>query len=113
MLEGAFILMCTCRAEHNRLPKNDNNAITYSVILVSRYLIEVCGIHPSSGRWIVPHAQLRAKENIYSLKSILVFWLNATSQSLPSVCQGIPIYDIADGKALYCYTLHSHWSSND
>ena len=111
-LDKAFFLMCADGAEHNRLPKTDKNIITYSITLVSRYLIEDCGIYPSSGRWIVPHAQLRAKENIYSLRSILQFRLNACASSLPTECQGIPLYDIADGKALYCYTLHSHWSSN-
>ena len=25
----------------------------------------------------------------------------------------IPVYDIADGKALYIYTEHCHWASND
>ena len=68
MLEGAFILMCVDGGDHNRLPKNDNNVITYYVTLVSIYLIEVCGIYPSSRRWIVPHAQIRTTENIYSLK---------------------------------------------
>ena len=63
-LGRAYVLTCADDAQHNRLPKEKQNVITYSITLVSKVLVERCGIYPSSSRWIVPHVQLQAKENL-------------------------------------------------
>lgn len=112
-MDGAFFLTCADGAQHNKLPKEDRNVITYSITLVSRALIEHCGIYPSSSKWIISHVQLQAKENLYTLKSVLQFRLKdyvSIAQQNPLLTT-VPMYDIADGKALYIYTEHSHWSS--
>ena len=103
-------------AQHNRLLKEKQNVITYSITLVSRVLVERCGIYPSSSRWIVPHVQLQAKENVETLRKVLQFRLGSKYADLFSeipMLRVIPVYDIADGKDLYIYTEHCHWASND
>ena len=66
-LLDACIITCLDGAVHDSLPKKDRNIITYSITIVSRYLIEKCKIYPSSGKWILPHVQIQAKENKASL----------------------------------------------
>ena len=70
-LDRAYVLTCADSAQHKFLPKETQNVITYSITLVSRVLVERCGIYPSSSRWIVPHVQLQAKENVETLQKVL------------------------------------------
>ena len=115
-LKDAFILGCADGAVHTRLPEIDWNIITYSFTIVSRYLMLDCGIYPSSSKWIISHVQMRAKENRHTLKSVLQFRLrdyDAVAREKNSrMFQNLPFYDIADGKALYLYLEHCHWSSH-
>ena len=70
-LSGSFILMRPDCAVHPRLQQGDQNIITYSVTLSSKYLIENCAMFPSLGRNILPHIQLRGKENVATLRRVL------------------------------------------
>ena len=113
-IEKGYFVTCADGAQHNRLPKDDRNIITYSITFVSRTLMEKFAIYPSSSKWILPHVQLRAKENIETLRSVLRFRLSGYKkiQEKNELFRFIPMYDIADGKALYIYTEHSHWASS-
>ena len=113
-IKKGYFVTCADGAQHNRLPKHDRNIITYSITFVSRTLMEKCAIYPSSSKWIVPHVQLCAKENIEMLRAVLQFRLSGYKnfQEQNEQFQFIPLYDVADGKALYIYTEHSHWASS-
>ena len=106
--------MCADGAQHDQLNQFDNNIIIFSITIVSRYLIEQCAIYPSSGKWLLPHVQLRGKENLDTLKSVLMYRFeeyDALVEALPQI-RNCPIYDMADGKALYLYTGHTSWASS-
>ena len=115
-LDKAYFLTCANGAQHNCLPKEKQNVIRYSMTLVSRVLVERCGIYPSSSRWIVLHVQLQAKENLKTLQKVLQFCLGSKYAEFFAempILRVIPMYDIADGKVLYIYTEHCHWASNN
>ena len=115
-LDRAYFITCADGAQHNRLPKEKRSVITYSLTIVSRVLVERCGIYPSSSKWIIPHLQLQAKENLQTLRQVLQFRLGNEYRALfteMSMLRFIPVYDIADGKALYIYTEHCHWASKN
>ena len=86
-LDRAYFLTCAKGAQHNCLLKEKQNAITYSIILVSRVLVERCGIYPSSSRWIVPHVQLQAKENLKLCEQSCSFVWEANMQYFLQKCQ--------------------------
>ena len=65
-LEGAFIIMCADGAVHTALGKCRSGIITYSLVLVSRYLIEVLKQYPSSAKNIMVHVQLNGTETVKS-----------------------------------------------
>ena len=113
-LDRAFFLACADGAQHERLSEGNNNIITYSITLVSRYLIFSCAVYPSSGKWLLPHLQLRGKENLDTLTTVLNhrFEHDKTIKLIYPVTLHCPIYDFADGKAVYLYTGHTHWASN-
>ena len=105
-LDSAYFPTCSKGAQHNRLPKEKQHVITYSITLVIMVLVECCGIYPSSSRWIVPHVQLQAKENLELCKKSYSFAWESNMQTffaeMPMLCV-IHVYDIADGKDLYIY----------
>ena len=114
-LDQAFFLVCADGAQHDRLNQSDNNIITCSITIVSRYLMEQCAIYPSSGKWLLPHVQLRGKENLDTLKSVLRYRFEEYGhllEALPQISHCPPIYDMADGKAVYLYTGHTNWASS-
>ena len=112
-LDGCFLVLCADGAVHSRLKQGDQNIITYSVTLSSRYLIEECYMLPSSGRNILPHVQLKAKENTKTIQSVLkerMTQIVNVKTNTPGLADCY-IYDLADGKALYIILGHTHWSS--
>ena len=105
--------MCLDGAVHPRLQKGDKNIITYSITLCSSYLLKECAILPSSGNNILPHVQLRAKENVHTLRLVLknrIFKMDELKQNNP-LLSDCHFYNLADGKALYLILRHTHWSS--
>ena len=114
-LDNAFLILCADGAVHPRLPTGGKSIITYSMTLGSYYLIKHCGVYPSSGKNILPHVQLRGKENVETLRACLAYRM----QDMTDVKESIPamnecrIYDLADGKALYLMTGHTHWASGN
>ena len=107
----AFLLGCADGAQHDGLGKEDNGIITYSFTMSSYNLIKLCGIYPSSAKWLLPHLQLRGTENIATMKSVLQYRLRALygmKQDIP-VLHSTYFYDMFDGKAIYAATGHSHW----
>ena len=114
VMEGAFLILCPDGAVHPRMQATDQNIITYSMTLSSPYLVNDCGFYPTSGANILPHVQLRGKENVNTLRAVLK-WRH---MDLPSSLEGFPglenchVYDLADGKALYLMLDHAHWQCN-
>ena len=111
-LAKSFIICCADGAQHDGLGKSDNGIITYSLTIGSHALMKRCAIFPSSGKWVLPHLQLRGKENVHSMRCVLQYRL----KELYDVTQEVLIlgtsyiYDMLDGKAVYCSTGHSHWA---
>ena len=66
-MKGSFLILCTDGAVHPRMQNDNSNIITYSVTLSSPYLVKECGFYPTSGTNILPHVQLRGKENVNTL----------------------------------------------
>ena len=114
-MDSAFLLGCADGAQHNGLGEEDDGIITYSFTLSSYNLMKLCGIYPSSAKWLLPHLQLRGKENIATMRAVLQFRL----KDLCGIKEDIPIlhttylYDMFDGKAIYTSTGHSHWSRKE
>ena len=72
-LEDACIIMCPDGAVHTALGKAKNSIITYSLTLTSRFLIEKCGLFPSSGNNIMVHCQLNGKESLVNLVHLMKY----------------------------------------
>ena len=114
-LEGSFLILCADGAVHPRMQACDQNVITYSMTLSSSYLMNECGFYPTSGAHILPHVQLRGKENAETLRAVMK-WRHT---DLPASLEGLlgledcHVYDLADGKALYLMLDHSHWQCNN
>ena len=107
-------MVCEDRAQHDQFNQLDNNILTLSIKIMSRYIIEKCAIYPLSGKWLLPHVQLRGKENLDTLKSVLRYRFEEYGhliEALPQISH-CPIYDMADGKAVYLYTGHTNWASS-
>ena len=64
VLDGAFFLGCCDGAIFDSLQTESKNITTFSVTLVSRFLVENCGIYPSSKNWILTHFQLNGNESV-------------------------------------------------
>ena len=114
-MKDAFLIFCGDGAQHPRLQTKDCNIITYSITLSSPYLVKQCGYFPTSGNNILPHLQLRGKENVYTLRSALQFRIRDMENCLRSnpLLKDCAVYEIADGKALYLLLDHTHWQSNN
>ena len=61
-LDGCFLVLCADAAMYSCLKQGDQNIITYSVTLSSRYLFDECYMLPSFGKNILLHVQLKEKK---------------------------------------------------
>ena len=94
--------MCGWSFAHG-LGKNKKRIITYSVALISRYIIEKLRIHPSSGNNIMVHCQLNGQETVANLSAVMQFRFNYHTHN------NLPMYDLGDAKLIYLILQHSHW----
>lgn len=102
-LDGAFIVMCADGAVHTALGKSRKGIITYSVCLVSQYIIAKLMLYPSSGNNIMVHCQLNGQETVANLTAVFQFRFKYVT------INNIPIYDLGDAKLLYMILQYSHW----
>lgn len=79
--------------------------------LVSHNAIRKLGVRPSSGNWILTHAQVQAKENKRTLDYLLSHRLNDWDRLCSEVIKKeVPAKDLGDGKCQYKLTGHSQWN---
>ena len=64
VLDGAFFLGCCDGAIFDSLQSKSKNITTFSITLVSRFLVVNCAIYPSSKNWIFAHFQLNGNETV-------------------------------------------------
>ena len=107
VLNDAFFLGCCDGAIFDTLQSEMKNITTFSITLISRFLVENCAIYPSSKNWILAHFQLNGNETVghlkYIFKQIMFEWSKICKQR--NIC--IPFKDLGDGKLLYMLTSHS------
>ena len=110
-MERTLDKCCPDGAEYKAPGETDNSIILYLLTFVSYVLIKECAVYPTLPKWLLLHCQLRRKENIKRLQSVLKYCL----QDFHGVLTKIPVLttckvrDVADGKAGYCQLGHSHW----
>ena len=109
--ENFFIITWADGEDHKALGEVNNSLITYSLTIGSYVLIEQCKVHHISSKWILLHLQLRGKENISTLRSVLQYRIQDLDivENQVALLVGVKIYDLGDRMLLYCFTGHSHW----
>ena len=71
--KNALIIGCCDGAVHDNLPEHNRNILTYSITVVSRFLIENCSIYPTTSNWIITHAQSMGKETTMKIHELMKF----------------------------------------
>ena len=94
VLEKCFMLGCVDGAQNDSLKVKMKEIITYRVTLLIPFLVDVCGIYPSSPTWIIPHFQLNGKDSTQHLQYVFEDQMNLWNAKYPYML----FYNMGDGK---------------
>lgn len=111
-LKDCFVIYCLDGAVHDNTSRKNSGVITYSLTLGSHALAKKCGVFTSSGKNILPHAQLHAPENTDTIKLVMEKRLeDALCTHQFQELNNCLVYEMEDAKALYAMLHHSGWAS--
>ena len=109
-LGTSMLIGCADAAEMDSLPKITKHVTSFSLVPVSKFLIEDCALYPSSIYNILPHNQLNSKELLEHLKHVLKERFNGWLSIREASNFNIDFIDMHDAKFTYVMIQCSAWS---